>query len=139
MKYQHSYIQKVEIEQNGTVNIVLKICILPWAKINLDLTDLNIDNWEIIYLRHSVTRFSTIVFAYKIRPGPHMNRRKQFRELFHFRKDFWSQNSKIACPRSKGLHGHVKNIFDTDVFIFLNYCYWVCKHTQVPFFTWLFL
>ena len=22
----------------------------------------------------------------------------------------------------------------TAVFIFLNYCYWMCKHTQIPFF-----
>ena len=45
-------------------------------------------------------------FASKIRPGPHMNRQKWFRELFRFRGDILSQSSKLACPRSRWLRGH---------------------------------
>ena len=35
----------------------------------------------------------------------------------------------------------MKSIFslNTDVFLFLNNCFWFCRHTQVPFFTQLFL
>ena len=35
-----------------------------------------------------------------------MNREKRFREIFRFCKDIPSQSSKIACPRSRRLHGH---------------------------------
>ena len=66
-------------------------------------------------------------------------RRKRFHEFFRLCKDIREQNSKITCPRSQRLRRHVNVSLDTDVFIFFNYCYRVCKHTQVPFFTWLFL
>ena len=67
-----------------------------------------------------------------------MNRRKRCHELFRFREDIRSESSKITCQRSQRLR-HANFSIDTDIFIFLNYCYWVCKHTQVPLFTWLFL
>ena len=67
----------------------------------------------------SVTSFLTIFFAWKIRP-----RQKQFRELFRFREYIQSQSSII----------HPNCSSDTAVFKFLNYCYWMSKHTQIPFF-----
>ena len=36
------------------------------------------------FKRDSVTRFSTTFFVKKSQPGPHINRQKRFRELFHF-------------------------------------------------------
>ena len=42
-------------------------------------------------------------FALKIRPGPHIIRRKRFRELFCFHEDIRLQISKIACPSSQRL------------------------------------
>ena len=53
-----------------------------------------------------------------------MNRRKWLKKIP-------SQSSKIACPCSQQLHKQVKFSLDKDVFIFLNYCCWVCKHTKV--------
>ena len=44
-----------------------------------------------------------------------------------------SQSSKVASLCSQRLSGHAIFSVDMDVFIFLNYCYWVCEHTQVPF------
>ena len=38
-------------------------------------------------LNGTVSREFDHFFAEKIRPGPHMNRQKLFRELFRFRKD----------------------------------------------------
>ena len=72
---------------------------------------------------------------------------KRFREHFRFRKDIRLQSLKILSPCSQRQRRHAiffvkgKSFFiaDTDVFICLKYCYWVCKHNQVPFFTWLFL
>ena len=61
-----------------------------------------------------------------------MKRRQRFREPF-VREDIRTKNSKAACPRSQRLSRHANFSLDTDVFIFLSYCYWVCKHTQVPF------
>ena len=43
-------------------------------------------------------------FAYKIRPGPHMNRRKRFRELFRFCEDI---RSRVRI---------VNNYADTQIF-----------------------
>ena len=56
-----------------------------------------------------------------------MSRRKRFCELFRFREDIRSQSSKITCPRSQRLRRHSNFSLDTNIFIFLNYCYWVCK------------
>ena len=54
-----------------------------------------------------------VYFAWKIRPGPHMNRQKWFRKLFRFRGDILSQSSKLACPRSRWLRGHATFSLDT--------------------------
>ena len=59
---------------------------------------------------------------------------KRFRDLFRFREDIRSQRSKIWCPGSQRLRRHPNFSLDTAVFKFLNYCYWMCKHTQIPFF-----
>ena len=78
-------------------------------------------------------------FALKNRFGPHMNRWKQFRELLRFGKDIPSQSSKIACLQSQWQRRHANFYLDRNIFLFWTSCYWVCKHTQEPFFTWLFL
>ena len=57
-----------------------------------------------------------------------MSRQKRFRDLFRFREDIRSQSSKIACLRSHRLRKHATFSLDTENFIFLNYCYRVCKH-----------
>ena len=62
-----------------------------------------------------------------------MNWPKQCRKLISFRKDFQAKSSKITCPHSCWRHGHTIFSLDKKVFIFLNYCYWVYKHTQVHF------
>ena len=57
-------------------------------------------------------------FLLKRLSWPHMNGQKNFRELFRFRKNIRSQNSKIACPSR---YGHL--------FLIFNYCCWVCLLT----------
>ena len=57
-----------------------------------------------------------------------------FRKLFHFCEDNRSQSSKIACLHSHWLRRHTTFSFDTEDFIFLNYCYWVCKPHPNTFF-----
>ena len=54
---------------------------------------------------------------------------KGFANFFVFAK-IQSQSSKIACPRSQRLCVHTNFSLDTDVLIFLNYCYWMYKHTH---------
>ena len=61
-------------------------------------------------------------FALKIRPGPHIIRRKRFREFFCFHEDIRLQSSKTAGLHS---HGHWTTLtrffsLDKEVFIFLN-------------------
>ena len=63
--------------------------------------------------------------------APYEHRQKQFCKLS------FSQRSSIAKfeNRESALSTPTRTIFlDTEVFLFLNYCYWVCKHTQVLFF-----
>ena len=56
--------------------------------------------------------------------GPHMNRQKRCCKIFRFRKAIKLQSLKIMCPSSRSIFS-----LDEEVFMFLNYCYWVCKHT----------
>ena len=58
--------------------------------------------------------------------GPHMKRQKRWCKIFRFRKAIKLQSLKIMCPSSRSIFS-----LDEEVFMFLNYCYWVCKHTQV--------
>ena len=60
--------------------------------------------------------------------GPRWTGKNGFANLFIFAKIFTRKVRKLRV------------CLDVDfvVFIFLNHCYWVCKHTQVPFFIWLF-
>ena len=67
-------------------------------------------------------------FAYKISPGPHMNRQNWFCELFRFREDIQSQSSKIAWPRIRWLRRHANFSLGKGVSILLSYCYLVYKH-----------
>ena len=53
-----------------------------------------------------------------------MKRQTQFRDLFCYREDI-----RLQVRKSRG---HSFSL-DTEVLIFLNYCYWVFKHTQIPF------
>ena len=57
--------------------------------------------------------------------GPIWTGENGFANIFVFSK-ILTQSSKIACPRS-----HANFSLDTEVFIFLNCCYWVCKHIYV--------
>ena len=57
----------------------------------------------------------------KILSGPNRNRQKRFHKLFAFTKF------------KNCVSWHPNFSLDTNVFIFLNYCFWVCKHTQEPF------
>ena len=77
--------------------------------------------------------FDNCFLAEKIRLGPHLNRQKWSHKLYIFHKDIQLQSSKI--PRLPGCWLRRQAIFslDKEVFMFLNYCYWVCKHTHVPF------
>ena len=63
-----------------------------------------------------------------------MNTQKRFRDFFRFRGDIRWQRSKILCLCSQRLRGHPNFSLDTAFFKFLNYCYWMCEHTQIPFF-----
>ena len=78
-------------------------------------------------------------FAIKIRPGPRMKRQKPFCQLFNFREDIQSPSAKILCACIRWLRRHTIFSLDTEVLIFLNYGYWVCKHTQIPYIAWMFL
>ena len=55
---------------------------------------------------------------------------ERFCEFFRFHENIRSQSSKIACLRSYWLRGHATFSLDREVFIFLNYCYWVCLRSQ---------
>ena len=67
------------------------------------------------FIKGKVSRdfWTKFLFAEQIRPGLHMNRHKQFHELFRFRKDIRSQSSKITCLRRQQLRGHTffANVF----------------------------
>ena len=84
---------------------------------------------------HEIFAHCFLLKRFELATGPHMNRRKRFYELFRFREDIRSQSSKITCLRSLWLCacGQAHFTLDMDVFILLNYCYWVCIHTHVPF------
>ena len=44
-----------------------------------------------------------------------MNSKKRFREIFRFRGDIRSQSSKIRCPRSQRVLGHLNFSLDTEI------------------------
>ena len=75
----------------------------------------------------SVMRFLTIFGVLKrFDLGPHMNRRKQFRELFLFRRirvSAWSTTTRTLCQHSQQLRRHcvsvVKDYADTQEIISL--------------------
>ena len=58
----------------------------------------------------------------------HMNRQKRFSKIFCFPGDIRLQSAKIGCQRSQQLRGHPIFSLDTGIFIFLMFCYWMCKH-----------
>ena len=64
-----------------------------------------------------------------------MDRLKRFCDLFRFREDIRLQSSKLACQRSRRLRGHGFLALGKVrlKIIFLNYCYWVHKHTHILF------
>ena len=49
-------------------------------------------------------------------------------QTFSFLQRYVIVSSKIACLLSQRLRQHPNFSLDTDVFIFLNYCYWVFIH-----------
>ena len=59
-----------------------------------------------------------------------MNRQKGFANLFVFAKIFVGQDRKSGV---RVVVGQPNFSLDTAVFKFLNYCYWMCKHTQISF------
>ena len=67
-------------------------------------------------------------------PGPHRNRLKRFRDLFCF-----SQRYSILkfenCMSTQSTTMQTWNFSHRSptILILLNYCYWICKHTQVLF------
>ena len=68
--------------------------------------------------------------------GPIWTDKNGFVNFFVFAKIFDSKDQKSGV---RLVTGHPKFSLDTAVFKFLNYCYWMCKHTQIHFFAWLFL
>ena len=50
---------------------------------------------RLVTRKNEKLKFSTNFFAEKIRPGPHMNRRKRFRELFRFCGDHKEWKSHV--------------------------------------------
>ena len=62
-----------------------------------------------------------------------MNNQKRLSELFRFHEDIYR---KVRKSRVR-VFVHYKNMTCflnvMGVFIFFKFCYWVCKHTQVPF------
>ena len=80
-------------------------------------------------LKGTVSRdFRLFFLLKKIQPGHHMNRQKRLWEIFRFQGDIRLQSSKIRCPHTRWLCGHPIFSLDMEIFIFLNYCYWMCKH-----------
>ena len=61
-----------------------------------------------------------------------MNRRKLFFANFLVFTNICKVR-KIESPRSPHLGGQANFTSDRDIFIFLNYCYWVCKRTKYLF------
>ena len=65
--------------------------------------------------------------------GPFMNNQKRLSELFRFHEDIYR---KVRKSRVR-VFVHYKDmtcfLYVMGVFIFFKFCYWVCKHTQVPF------
>ena len=51
-----------------------------------------------------------------------------FRNFVHFCEDIRSHSLKIVCPRSQQLREHANFSSDTEIFIFLNYCYYRCVY-----------
>ena len=88
---------------------------------------------SIFCLKETVSRdFQPIVLLKRFHLGPY-EQAKTVWQTFSYCEDIQSQSSKIACPRSQRLLRPMNFSLDTNVLIFLNYCFWVCKHTQVPF------
>ena len=42
--------------------------------------------------------------------------------------------NRVYSTHSQRLRGQANFSLNTDIFNFFDYCYWMCKHTQVPFF-----
>ena len=63
------------------------------------ITGLDVTNTKIDHHKGTVSRDFRLFFALNIRPGPLMNRPKQFRKLFRFCKDIQLQSSKFTCYR----------------------------------------
>ena len=75
--------------------------------------------WDILALKVQCHEIFDHFFALNIRPGPHMNGRKRFRELFSFcesnsRKPVsaWSTTTLTPCQRSQQLQGHGPSVFN---------------------------
>ena len=83
--------------------------------------------------RDSVTRFLTI-FGLKDSTWAPSEQTKRFCKLFRFRKDIRSKNVWKLSVFVVIDYADTPFFLDMKVFIFLNYCYWVCKHTLIIFF-----
>ena len=86
-----------------------------------------------LYTIHTLTLYSSLINFIMINFSS-MRLVKNQQHLFSRRYSIRLQSSNIACSSSQQLRGHANLSLDTDIYIFLNYCYWVCKHTQIPFF-----
>ena len=73
-------------------------------------------------------RFSTIFWFKRFDLGPNRTALNGFANFFIFPKIF---HRKVQISRVRVVVYYTdmeKNLLDTDIFIFLNYCYWVCKN-----------
>ena len=73
--------------------------------------------------------FDHYMFCLKDQTWAPYEQAKKVLQTFSF-----SQGSKISCLHICSLLRHANLSFDKGVSIFLNYCYWVCKHIQVLLF-----
>ena len=112
--------------------------LLPGAQLNPVYHSLHTWSPELAQPKGTVSRdFRPLFFFHKkLQIGPHMNRKNCFTNFFVFVKIFDCKIRK-SRKRSRWLRKHFSS--GERIFIFLNNCYWVCKHTHVPFFTSLFL
>ena len=84
-------------------------------------------------LKRQSHKISTI-FLFKASTSARYEQEKTVSWIFSF-----SQKFENRCLRSQRLHWHAITFLDTEIFIFWNYFYWMCKCTQITFFAWLFL
>ena len=107
-----------------------------WLRLKLNYLK-NGSEYQIMHLREIVTIFSTI-FLLKDSIWVPYEQAKTVSQTFSFSRRYVgirSQSSKITFLHNQRLLRHLNFSLDTKVFIFINYCYWVCKNTQEPFFT----